>query len=608
MRQIPRETMQIVIVGHVDHGKSTLVGRLLADTGVLGEGKLEKVMATCRRQGKQFEYAFLLDALEAEQDQGITIDAARVFFCTERRDYIIIDAPGHIEFLKNMVTGAARAEAAVLLIDAKEGVRENSRRHGYLLSMLGIRQVAVVVNKMDLVGYDRGVFDRIVGEYRAFLEDVGIRPYCFIPIAAREGDLITGPSAAMPWYDGPHVLAALDAFAKAPSRAELPLRLPVQDVYKWNARGDDRRIVAGRVEAGRLRVGDRVVFSPSNKTSTIASIEAFGAAAGEGGGPPQTVQAGRSAGITLTEQLYIERGEVMSHIKDAPEVGTRLRANLFWLGKLPLEPGKTYKLKLATSQTEVRVEQIVRVLDASALDSSVTKKRVDRHDVAELVLRTRGPVAFDPSDRIEATGRFVIVDGYDIAGGGIVRALLPDEHQQLRLESRIREIEWVRGDVTPEERAKRHGHPASMVMITGQAGGGEQAVARALERRLVEAGVHAYLLVGKNVFLGVDADIAFDDREGLVRRFGEVVHLFLDAGTVVVSTTHVIGLGDHRTLRTLVSPFPVLVVHVGPESTPGAPEGTDLRPDLFIDPGGEPVEAARAIMAALAERSWLLAH
>lgn len=598
-----RETMQIVIVGHVDHGKSTLVGRLLADTGVLGDGKLEKVMATCRRQGKQFEYAFLLDALEAEQDQGITIDAARVFFRTDRRDYIIIDAPGHIEFLKNMVTGAARAEAAVLLIDAKEGVRENSRRHGYLLSMLGIRQVAVVVNKMDLVGYDRGVFDRIVGEYRAFLEEVGIRPYCFIPIAAREGDHITGPSPAMPWYDGPHVLAALDAFAKAPSRAELPLRMPVQDVYKWNARGDDRRIVTGRVEAGRLAVGDRVVFSPSNKTSTIASIETFNAP------EPKTVEAGRSAGITLTEQLYVERGEVMSHVRDVPEVGTRLRANVFWLGKLPLEPGKPYKLKLATHQTEVRVEEIVRVLDASELHTSVTKKRVDRHDVAELVLRTKSPIAFDPSERIEATGRFVIVDGYDIAGGGIVRELVPDEHQQLRLESRIRDIEWVRGDVTPEERAKRHGHPASMVMITGQSGGGEQAVARALERRLVDAGVHAYLLVGKNVFLGVDADIAFDDREGLVRRFGEVVHLFLDAGTVVVSTTHVIGLGDQRTLRTLVSPFPVLVVHIGPAGgSPGAPEGADPGPDVRLDPGGEPGEAADAIMTALAERSWLLAH
>lgn len=589
-----RETMQIVIVGHVDHGKSTLVGRLLADTGVLGDGKLEKVQATCRRQGKQFEYAFLLDALEAEQDQGITIDAARVFFRTERRDYIIIDAPGHIEFLKNMVTGAARAEAAVLLIDAKEGVRENSRRHGYLLSMLGIRQVVVVVNKMDLVDYDRAVFDRIVAEYRAFLDEVGIRPRCFVPISAREGDLVAAASPSMPWYDGPDVLAAVDAFAKEPARGDLPLRMPVQDVYKWNARGDDRRIVAGRVEAGRLAVGDRVVFSPSNKTSTIASIEAFG------GPAPAHVSAGSSAGITLTEQIFVDRGEVMSHVKDGPEVGTRLRANLFWLGKLPLELGKSYKLKLATLQTEVRVEEILRVLDASELGTSVTKRRVDRHDVAELVLRTRSPIAFDPSERIEATGRFVIVDGYDIAGGGIVRALVPDEHQQLRLESRIRDVEWVRGDITSDERASRQGHPASMVMITGEAGVGERAIARVLERRLLEQGVHAYLLVGKNVFLGVDADIAFDDRDGLVRRFGEVVHLFLDAGTVVVSSTDVIGLGDQRTLETLVSPFPMLVVHVGVPDE-GMPEGADLR----LDPGGEPAEAVDRIMEVLAERSRL---
>jgi len=589
-----RDTMQIVIVGHVDHGKSTLVGRLLADTGVLGDGKLEKVQATCRRQGKQFEYAFLLDALEAEQDQGITIDAARVFFRTDLRDYIIIDAPGHIEFLKNMVTGAARAEAAVLIIDAKEGVRENSRRHGYLLSMLGIRQVVVVVNKMDLVGYERGVFDQIVSEYRDFLEEVGIRPRCFIPISAREGDMVAGRMGTMPWYDGPDVLTAVDGFDKQPGRPDLPLRMPVQDVYKWNERGDDRRIVAGRVEAGRLQVGDRVVFSPSNKTSTVASLEVFSAE------PPTEVTAGFSAGITLTEQLFLERGEVMSHLSDAPEVGTRLRVNLFWLGKLPLEPGRRYKLKLGTAQTDVQIDEIHRVLDASELGTSVTKKRVDRHDVADLVLRTRNPVAFDPSERIEGTGRFVIVDGYDIAGGGIVRELVPDEHHQLRLESRIRDIEWVRGDISAGERAERLGHPASMVMITGEAGVGKHAVARVLERRLVEGGVHAYLLDGKNVFLGVDADIDLDDRDELVRRFGEVVHLFLDAGTVVVSTTNVIGMSDHRTVQTLVSPFKMLVVHLGP-GREEIPDGADLR----LDPGVDPTEAVAQIMAVLAERSRL---
>lgn len=592
-----RETMQIVIVGHVDHGKSTLVGRLLADTGVLGDGKLEKVQATCKRQGKQFEYAFLLDALEAEQDQGITIDAARVFFRTDTRDYIIIDAPGHIEFLKNMVTGAARAEAAVLIIDAKEGVRENSRRHGYLLSMLGIRQVAVVVNKMDLVDYDRGVFDRITAEYRDFLAEVGIRPRCFIPISAREGDLVAGPSESMDWYDGPDVLTAVDGFAKQPGRADLPLRMPVQDVYKWNARGDDRRIVAGRVEAGRLRVGERVMFSPSNKTSTIASIEIFSAPT------PTEVGAGCSTGITLTEQLFLERGEIMSHLQRGPDVGTLVRANVFWLGSKPMEPSRSYKLKLGTTQTEVRIEKIHRVLDASELGTTVTKPRVDRHDVADLVLRTRNPIAFDPSEFVEATGRFVIVDGYDIAGGGIVRELVPDENQQLRLESRIRDIAWVRGEITAHERATLLGHPASMVMLTGDAGVGKAVVARALERRLVEDGVHAYLLDGKNVFLGVDADIELDDRDELVRRFGEVAHLFLDAGTVVVSTTNVIGLGDHRTLQTLVAPFKMLIVHMGP-SDDGLPDGADLR----LSAGAEPTAAVDQIVALLAERSRLRSH
>ena len=589
-----RDTMNIVIVGHVDHGKSTLVGRLLADTGVLGDGKLEKVQATCRRQGKAFEYAFLLDALEAEQQQGITIDAARVFFRTDLRDYIIIDAPGHIEFLKNMVTGAARAEAAILLIDAKEGVRENSRRHGYLLSMLGIRQVTVVVNKMDLVGHDPDVFDRIEREYREFLAGVGIEPAHFIPISARDGDLVATRGETMTWYDGPTVLQAMDSFTKQPARAGLPLRMPVQDVYKFNARGDERRIVAGRIESGQLKVGDRVIFSPSNKTSTIKSIEAFSA-------PVSTAaSAGSSVGLTLTEELFVERGEIISHLDQEPRVGTRLRVNLFWLGRKPMSKDKRYKLKLGTTQVEVRIDEIVRVLDASALDASTDKTQVERHDVAELVLATRGAIAFDTAQAIETTGRFVIVDEYDIAGGGIVRALVEDADHQLRLESRIRDIAWVRGDITNAKRAQLCGHRASMVMLTGAAGVGKHAIARVLEQRLVDSGHHAYLLDGKNVFLGVDADLALDDRAGLVRRFGEVSHLFLDSGTLVVSTTNVIGLGDHRTLQTLVAPFKMLIAHVGPEEE-GLPEGADMR----FDPGCEPGGAAAEIERVLGERGRL---
>src|SRR5690606_10094933 len=251
----PRARMDIVIVGHVDHGKSTVIGRLLADTNSLPEGKLESIREYCARNSRPFEFAFLLDALKDEQAQGITIDTARTFFKSDKRDYVIIDAPGHIEFLKNMVTGAARAEAAVLVIDAKEGIQENSKRHGYLLSMLGIKQIVVAVNKMDLVDYSRQAFEDIRDEYVAFLARIGATPRFFVPLAAFPGDNMVRASEKMPWYKGPDLLAAIDAFETAPSKDAQPFRMPVQDVYKFTAGGDDRRIPAGRGGAGTPRGG-----------------------------------------------------------------------------------------------------------------------------------------------------------------------------------------------------------------------------------------------------------------------------------------------------------------------------------------------------------------
>ena len=589
------ETMNVVIVGHVDHGKSTLVGRLLTDTGTLGDGKLDKIRAVCKQQGKVFEYAFLLDALEEEQGQGITIDSARVFFRTARRDYIIIDAPGHIEVLKNMVSGAARAEAAVLLIDAKEGVRENSRRHGYLLSMLGIKQIVVAVNKIDLLGYRRDAFEAIVAEYRAFLGEVGIEPTHFVPISAREGDFVAARTPNLSWFDGPTILEAMDGFGKKQSSDKQPLRMPVQDVYKFNERGDDRRIIAGRVESGTLRVGDRVMFSPSYKTTTVESVQTFAAPV------PDSVAAGRATGITLTEQIYVSRGEIMSHLDQPPEVSTKLRVNLFWLGKRPMLPGKRYKLKLTTAETEVTIDEIHRVLDASDLSTSMAKQQVDRHDVADLVLRTRHQLAFDTASENEATGRFVIVDEYDIAGGGIVRESVADEAAGRRLENRIRGTEWARGDITTEQRAEINGHPPSMVMFTGDAHTGKHEVARALESALVRTGHHAYLLDGKNVVLGVDADIAFDDIDELVRRFGEVAYILLDAGHMVISTTNVIGLTNHLVLQTQIAPFQMFVVHIGPEAE-GTPEGADMR----LDPRPSVDGSVAAFVAELERRGRLL--
>src|SRR5690349_12329830 len=318
-----QQRMNIVIVGHVDHGKSTVIGRLLADTHSLPEGKLEQVRAQCELNSKPFEYAFLLDALKDEQAQGITIDAARVFFKSSLRPYLILDAPGHIEFLKNMITGAARAEAALLVIDAAEGVQENSRRHGYMVSLLGIRQLAVLVNKMDLVNWDQAVFDRIRREYTAFLDQVGIRPAAFIPVSGRGGDNIADRSAHLGWYRGPTVLQALDAFQSEPAPVDQPFRMSVQDVYKFTKQGDDRRIVAGTIDSGSVKVGDPVIFYPSGKKSRVKSIEAFNRPVAD------RAEAGYAVGFTLQEQIYITRGEMATiETEPRPQVTTRLRVSL----------------------------------------------------------------------------------------------------------------------------------------------------------------------------------------------------------------------------------------------------------------------------------------
>ena len=560
---VSREQMNIVIVGHVDHGKSTVVGRLLADTGSLPQGKLEAVRAECVRTGKVFEYAFLLDALSDEQDQGITIDTARCFFKTSRRDYIIIDAPGHIEFLKNMISGAARAEAAVLVIDAKEGVRENSRRHGYILGMLGIKQVVVVVNKMDLAKYSQSHFDAIEKEYRAFLAGIGtVTPKQFIPIAALVGANLTNRVPEMEWYKGPTLLECLDGFTKAPAKTNQPLRMPLQAVYKFTGDGDDRRIFAGRIDSGKVAVGDKVVFSPSNKTVTIRTIEGFNTA------PRQEISAGWSTGFTLSEEIYVTRGEIISHVERAPLVSTRFRVNLIWLGKKPFVPGKDYKLKLHTQAVPVRIHRLNKVIDASELNVELVKDHVGRHDVADVVLETRTPVAFDLISDSEATGRFVIVDGYDVAGGGIITGTEIDEQDDLRAEARLRDFNWVHGGVTAADRANANGHRAALIMFVGKSGVGKRRLARAVEKALFDARRQAYMLDGTNVLLGLDQDLSVDAaRQELVRRFGEVVNLLVTAGLIVVSTTNAIGLADASSVQTLIGDAPSIVIEIDPSGS-----------------------------------------
>jgi bifunctional enzyme CysN/CysC len=590
---VAKEQMNIVIVGHVDHGKSTVVGRLFADTGSLPEGKLDAVRRECQRTGKPFEYAFLLDALSDEQDQGITIDTARSFFKTAKRDYILIDAPGHIEFLKNMISGAARAEAAVLVIDAKEGVRENSRRHGYILSMLGIRQVVVCVNKMDLVERSQSHFEKIEKEYRGFLAEIGAMiPRQFIPISAVNGENLAGRSAHMPWYQGPTLLEALDAFEKAPSKSDRAFRMPVQAVYKFVSQGDDRRIIAGRIESGKVRVGDKVIFSPSNKSTTVKSIEAFNAAS------RTEIEAGWSTGFTLNEEIYVTRGEIMAHANHAPLVSTRFRANMIWLGKKPFSPDRDYKLKIHTQALPVRIQKINKIIDASEAGSALDKKEVGRHDVADVNLETRQPFAFDAIADNESTGRFVIVDGYDIAGGGIIIEAVKDETEELRAEAQVRDFNWIRGGVSQEERASRFGHRPALLMWVGKAGVGKHKYARAIEKALFDQGMSAYMLDGTNVLLGVDADLVWmqSTQQELVRRFAEVAHLLLDAGHIVVSTTNAIGLADFAAVQALVPDFPVLAIDVNPSSTALGPA------DLHLSGKETEAEVVEQVIALLRKR------
>jgi bifunctional enzyme CysN/CysC len=552
-----KEQMNIVIVGHVDHGKSTIIGRMLADTGSLADGKLEATKEYCKRNSRPFEYAFLLDALKDEQSQGITIDAARCFFKSKKRNYIIIDAPGHIEFLKNMVSGAARAEAAVLVIDAKEGIRENSKRHGYLLSMLGIKQVVVCVNKMDLVDYDQKVFERIKKDYTNFMKDIGITPKEIIPVSGTEGDNVAKPSKRFSWFRGHTVLSALDSFQKEREPEDKEFRMPVQDVYKFTKSGDDRRIVAGRVETGTIRVGEEVIFLPSNKVSKIRSVEEFNAS------KKDKVSAGKSIGFTLDEQIYIKRGDVMCKKSESlPRVASTINANVFWMGKKALESGKEYQLKIMTEKVPVKLKKVLRSLDTDNL-SYTPKKRIERHDVAECVFECKEPIAFDLNEDNQKTGRFVIVDGYDIAGGGIITGFEEDSLTETRRQVVLREEKWEKGAVSEEDRRLRYSQRPALVFITGKSKEDKKVIAKSLEKKLFERGHMVYFLGIGNLLRGLDADIDKGEREEHIRRLGEVSNILMRAGVLVVGTASDITPDELKLLKAIVGRNSTLAVSVG---------------------------------------------
>ncbi len=522
--QTSRAPLRIVVVGHVDHGKSTLIGRLIHDTGSLEDGKLEAIKAMSVRRGMPFEWAFLLDALQAERDQGITIDTSQIRFRTPSREVVLIDAPGHVEFLKNMVTGAAQADAALLVIDAAEGVREQSRRHGLLLKLLGIRQVAVIVNKMDKVGFSEAVFRTVSTEFAGYLKELDVVPEAFIPVAARGGDMIADRGSATGWYAGKTIIETIDSFEPAQQDAELPLRLVVQDVYKF----DDRRIVAGRVESGRLAVGDELVFTPSGKHARIRTIEAWP--------PPQEgralrgLMAGHAAGITLDREIFVERGEVAAFRETRPAAARVLVSRIFWLGDEPLAAGSRLALKIGTAQVPATVTSIDAAVDSTSLQRTVAQS-VERNQVADVTLSLAKPVAADTQAGNPRLGRFVLEAGGRIRGGGVI--LRTFEETQRRASPNVTPVASA---VSIAERTSLTGHSGAVVWLTGLPSSGKSTIGRALERLLFDSSCHVVLLDGDTLRTGLNGDLGFSDtdRAENVRRTAEVASFLARQGQIAI--------------------------------------------------------------------------
>jgi bifunctional enzyme CysN/CysC len=513
----------IVIVGHVDHGKSTLVGRLLHDTDSLPTGKLEQLKAVSEKRGLDFEWSFLLDALQVERDQGITVDTTQIWFTTQRRRYVIIDAPGHKEFLKNMVTGAAQADAAILVVDAAQGLAEQTRRHAYLLHLLGIRQVAVAVNKIDLIGFDAARFQAVADAVRNYLADIGIEVQAIVPLSARQGDNIASRSLNTPWYQGPTLIGALDAFAPRAQPVEQPLRLPVQDLYRLG----DRRVVVGRIESGRLKVGDRVRFAPGGREANVVTLESWSGSAATHT-PRDEAVAGESVAFTLDEDVFVERGALATAPDHRPREAARLTARLFWLDREALKPGDRLTLKLGTAEREVEVEAITEVLDVESL-SSANATQVERNGVARVVLRSRRPLALDLYETHARTGRGVLIRGPQIAGGLVIETA---EHPRLA----ANDIVAVDSSVSSAERAVQNGHRGGVLWLTGLSGAGKSTIAMAVQRLLFARGQQVAVLDGDNLRHGLNRDLGFNDadRTENIRRLAEVARLMADNGLIVL--------------------------------------------------------------------------
>ena len=539
--------MRFVTCGSVDDGKSTLIGRLLHDCGLLLDDQLESLAADSRRhggQGEALDFSLLLDGLSEEREQGITIDVAWRYFATPARSFIVADAPGHEQYTRNLVTGASRCDAAVLLVDAQQGLQTQTRRHAYLAHLLGIREIVLAVNKMDLVGHDRKRFDAIAEEFGRFASRLYLPSVTAIPVSARDGDNIARRSETMRWYHGPTLVEHLERISVEGEAAEGPLRLPVQ----WVSRSAGGRGYAGLIAGGTARAGQAVRILPSGRESVLGRIVAAD-------GEQQSARAGESITVTLEDEVDCARGDVIVAADEPLEVADQFSATLVWMDEEELLPGRAYLLKLGTRTVGAAVTHIDHQIDVNTLEQRPAKT-LALNGIASVKLALDRRIAFAPYDENRDLGGFILIDrlSHQTAGAGMIRYALRRSHN----------IHWQHVEVDREAHAALKGQRPRVVWFTGLSGAGKSTIANLVEKKLHRMGRHTFLLDGDNVRHGLNRDLGFTDADRVenVRRVGEVARLMADAGLIVLCAFISPFRAERRMVREMLPEGEFVEVHV----------------------------------------------
>ncbi|CAI9398481.1 Bifunctional enzyme CysN/CysC [Pleomorphomonas sp. T1.2MG-36] len=519
-RHEKKSLLRFLTCGSVDDGKSTLIGRLLYDSKLLFEDQLLSLEKDSRKHGTvgdDIDLALLVDGLEAEREQGITIDVAYRFFSTDRRKFIVADTPGHEQYTRNMATGASTSDLAVILIDARRGVLTQTRRHSFIVSLVGIRHVVLAVNKIDLVDFSEAIFEAIVADYRAFAARLGFETLTAIPLSARYGDNVLERSPRMPWYDGPTLVEHLETVAVDDDASERPFRLPVQWVNRPNL---DFRGFSGTIASGTVRRGDAMVVAKSGRTSTVKSIVTFD-------GELDVASAGEAVTLTLDDEIDISRGDLLTGAIDRPEVADQFAAHLIWMADDPLLPGRPYLLKIGARQVGAQVTTIRHKIDVNT-GGELPARSLSLNEVGVAHLSLSEAVAFDPYAVNRETGAFIIIDRLSnlTVGAGMI------DHGLRRAGN----IHWQALDVDKRARALAKGQKSAVVWFTGLSGAGKSTIANLVEKKLTALGRHAYILDGDNVRHGLNRDLGFSDADRVenIRRVAETAKLFVDAGLIVL--------------------------------------------------------------------------